>query len=156
MKKQLVMTTLVFITSTALISISPALAITGRDSWKVIRASHDVLIEQPAFAGVFGDQGLFNACATEDEFRSLVPVKTCLSNGCEKYEIRNVTVNRVHTKNICVRFAPMNAYSSGECVDYKTVTAMYPTSFQLPVIEGDAEQSGDYIFSKNYSVPACE
>lgn len=156
MKNKMVMTTLVFVISSAVVSISPALAISGRDTWKSIRASRDVLIEQPAFAGVFGDQGLFNACVTEDEFRSLVPVKTCLSNGCQDYEIRNVTVNRVHTKNVCVRFAPMNAYSSGECVDYQVVTAVYPTSFKLPVIEGNGEQSGDYIFSKNYSVPACE
>lgn len=150
MKKQLVMLAI------ALMAITPALAITGRDTWKSIRASRDVLIQQPAFAEVFGNQGLFNACVTEDEFRSLKPVKTCLSNGCEDFEMRHVTVNRVHTKNVCVRFSPMSADSSGECVDYDTVTAVYPTSFQLPVIEANGQQSGDYIFSKNYSVPACE
>lgn len=154
--KKLLMVTAALSLIVSVLSSDPALALTGKDNWKSIRSSRDVLIQQPSFAEVFGDQGLFNACATEDEFRSRTPVKTCLNNGCSDFEIRNIVVNRVYNANVCVKFAPMSATSSGECVDFDVVTAVYPTSFQLPVIEANGEQSGDYVFSKNYSIPACE
>lgn len=146
-------------------------SVTGRDSWQNIRASREVLIQQPTFAGAFGSQGLFNACATEDEFRSLTPVQSCLSYhqvtrqsekgpykdyDCTEYETRHVVISRTFTQEECVKFAPMTQSNSGECLEYDNVTSVYPTSFQLVVIDSQQADTGrSFIFSKPYRIPAC-
>lgn len=141
-------------------------SITGRDNWQTIRASREVIIQQPTFAGAFGQQGLFNACATDEEFKSKSPVSTCLSYRqvisnsktgpykdyvCNDFETRNVTISRTYTQEECVKHD-----LTGECLEYDSVTSVYPTSFQLVVIESGSEQSGNFIFSKSYGVAACD
>ena len=141
-------------------------SITGRDSWQTIRSTHEILIQHPVFAGALGPQGLFNACATEDEFRSKTPVKSCLSYRqviktsnagtykdyvCNEYESKNVTISRTYTQEECVKND-----RSGECLEYDSVTSIYPTSFFLVVIEANNTSSGNFIFRKAYSIPACD
>jgi hypothetical protein len=156
----------------SLISFS-ALPLTGKDKWTEIRNSREVLIQQPTFAAAFGPQGLFNACATEDEFRSRNPVKICLSYKvvmkvnannptetykdyeCAEYESRQVSISRTYNQSSCIRHAPMDDTSSGECIEYGNATSVYPTSFQLAVIEAEGSQYGNFIFSKAYAVPSC-
>lgn len=156
----------------SLVSIS-AYPLTGKDRWLEIRNSRDVLIQQPTFAAAFGPQGLFNACHTEDEFKSRTPVKTCLSYReiikenpnspnetykdyeCAEYESRDVSISRTFNQSTCLRHAPMDENSSGECIEFGNVTSVYPTSFQLAVIEAEGAQYGNFIFSKAYAVPSC-
>jgi len=141
-------------------------SITGRDSWQTIRSSHEVVIQHPVFAGAFGPQGLFNACATEEEFRSRMPVQNCLSYRqiikasstgtykdyvCSKYESKNVIIGRTYTQEECVKHA-----RSGECLEYDSVTSVYPTNFQLVVIESSSNPSGNLLFTKAYTIPACD
>jgi len=158
-------THLMVILTIFLISAS-VLAVTGRDSWSSIKSSGEIIIQQPTFAGAFGKQGLFNACATEEEFKSITPVSTCLnyrqvivssSTGpykdyvCNEYESRNVNISRTYTQEECVKHN-----RSGECLEYDSVTSVYPTSFQLVVIESGSEKTGNFIFSKPYNIPACD
>lgn len=139
--------------------------ITGRDNWQTIRSSHEVIIQQPVFAGALGPQGLFNACATDEEFRSKTPVQSCLSYRqvikssnkglykdyvCDDYESRNVVISRTFTQEECVKHNPI-----GECVEYDSVTSVYPTSFQLPVISFNEGGLNNFIFSKAYAVEKC-
>lgn len=160
------MKTQLMVTLTALLLSSDVFSITGRDSWQTIRSSHEVIIQHPVFAGAFGPEGLFNACATEEEFRSKIPVQKCLSYRqiirtsntgtykdyvCNEYEAKNVSISRTYTQEECVKHD-----RSGECLEYDTVTSVYPTSFFLVVIESNANKSGNFIFSKAYSILACD
>lgn len=144
-----------------------ASALTGKDRWQDIRTNPEVLIQHPTFAKAFGPQGLFNACVTEDEFRTIKPVTTCLSYKevirnnqrefeCAENETRHVQISRTYNQNICLRHAPATADSSGECLEYGNSTSVYPTSFKLAVIEGVGSEYGNLIFSKSYAVPTCE
>lgn len=161
-KKMMIMLTLA-------LASSSAFSVTGKDSWREIRTSGDLLIQQPTFAKVFGPQGLFNACATEDELKSLTPVKNCLSYreitkinpetgaayrdyACSEYEIKHVSISRTYTEDACVR----HDNTSGECLAYSNVTSVYPTSFQFAVIEAEGISNGEFIFSKTYALPPCE
>ena len=160
MKIQMMVTIFVFLISASV------LAVTGRDSWTSIRSSGELLIQQPTFAAAFGPQGLFNACATDEEFKSLVPVSTCLSYRqvtidsptgpykdyvCNESESRNVSISRTYTQEECVKHD-----RSGECLEYDSVTSVYPKSIDLVVIESGNEKSGNFIFSKPYKIPACD
>jgi hypothetical protein len=159
MKTQMMVTIIVFFISTSV------LAVTGRDNWPTIRSSRDILIQQPTFAGAFGPAGLFNACATDEEFRSKTSVSTCLSYRqvitysskgpykdyiCNHFESRHVNISRTYTQEECVKYD-----RSGECLEYDSVTSVYPTSFQLVVIESGSEKTGNFIFSKPYNIPSC-
>lgn len=160
MKMQMMVALTVFLIS------SSSFSITGRDNWQTIRSSEEVLIQQPVFAGALGPQGLFNACATEEEFRSKTPVQNCLSYRpvmkttntgtykdyvCEEYETKNVVISRTFTQEECVKHD-----RSGECLEYDSVTSVYPKRFQLVVIESRTDSSGNFIFSKSYSIPSCD
>jgi hypothetical protein len=146
---------------------SSAFSLTGKDRWSDIRSSRDVLIQQPTFAAVFGSQGLFNACSTEEEFRSIEPVRTCLSYRevlrgnekdyiCAEYETREVVISRTYNQSKCVTHAPMSENSSGECIEYGNSTSVYPSSFQLAVIEAQGIEYRNFIFSKTFAIPSCE
>jgi hypothetical protein len=146
-------------------------AITGFDSWKIIRASDDVIIQQPTFAGVFGPEGLFNACTTDDEFKSIKPVRNCvfyqavklnsergLTNDyvCAAYETKQVSISRTYIQNVCVRYSPMSPYSSGECIEYESITSVYPTTFSLPVFDKSTQEYGEFLFSKTLALQSCD
>lgn len=151
-----------------------AFAITGKDDWKTIRKDRDVLIVQPAFAERFGKNGLFNACVSGNEIRSINPVKNCVAYtqvendnqnqnlsgyknyNCTQYKEEYVGLNRQHTEERCIRFAPINEYTSGECIAYGSSTAVYPTTYSLPVIEAEGEEYGTHLFSKTYALPECD
>jgi hypothetical protein len=139
MKKQMLMIVLAIMSSNAF-------SVTGLDRWKDIRSSTDLMIRQPAFAKIFGEQGLFNACATEEELRSKTPVKS------NELGTRNISISRVHTENVCVN----HDNRSGECLEYGDVTSVYPTSFQLAVLEVQENGNGDFIFSKTYALSPCD
>lgn len=151
-----------------------AFAITGKDDWETIRKSRAVLIVQPAFAERFGKDGLFNSCVSGNEIRSITPVKNCVAYtqvdnenqnqnlsgyknyNCTQYRKEHVSMNRLHTKEHCVRFAPINEYTSGECEAYEPSSAVYPTSYRLPVIEAEGDEYGTHLFSKTYALPECD
>lgn len=160
MKTQIMVALTVFLISASVFSI------TGRDKWDQIKSSNEVIIQQPIFAGAFGPKGLFNTCFTDEEFKSKAPVANCLSYHqvivnsatgpykdyvCSNSESRNVSISRTFTQEECVKHN-----RSGECLEYDSVTSVYPTSFQLVVIESGGGQSGNFIFSKPYRISACD
>ncbi len=129
------------------------------------------MIQQPTFAGIFGPEGLFNACTTDDEFKSIRPVKNCLEYRevlrqsergvykdyvCAAYEIKPVSISRTYIQNICVRHAAMRANSSGECIQYDSITSVYPTTFSFAVIEANNDDYGNFLFSKTFALQSCD
>jgi hypothetical protein len=147
-------------------------AITGFDSWPTIKTSKEVTILQPTFASAFGPGGLFNACTTDNEFKSLSPVKTCLQYTsvtryntenklykdyeCSAYDIREVSMSRTYIQNVCLKHAPMNSQVSVECIEYGLVNSVYPTTFSFPVVEASSEEHGSLLFSKTFAIVSCE
>ena len=155
----------ILVASIVLLQSHNIVAITGKDNWETIKLSHEVIIQQPIFAGAFGPEGLFNACLTDEEFRSKKPVKVCLSYSqiikytqnraykdyeCKDYEIKNVVISRTFTQEECVKHDHL-----GECIEYDSVTSVYPSHFQIPVISFNDGALNNFIFSKAYSVEKC-
>ena len=156
----------ILVTLTILLIPYNVFSITGRDNWQTIKLSREVIIQHPIFAGAFGPEGLFNACSTDEEFRSKRPVEVCLSYRqvtkysqkgaykdyeCKDYEIKNVIISRTFTQEECVHHDHL-----GECIEYDLVTSVYPTSFQIPVISLNEGALNNFIFSKAYSVERCK
>lgn len=146
-------------------------AITGRDNWGDIRRSDEVMIQQPTFAGIFGPEGLFNACTTDDEFKSIKPVKNCLEYRevirqsetgkyrdyvCTFYETKPISISRTYIRNICVKHAVKLRSSAVECIQYESVTMLYPTTFSFAVIDTASEEYGNYLFSKTFALQSCD
>ena len=146
-------------------------AITGKDSWSKLRSSGEVMILQPTFAGIFGPEGLFNACTTDHEFKSIKVVKNCIEfkevtreseSGffkdyiCTSFETKHVSIRRNYIKNVCANFSQMTAYSSSECLQYESRKSVYPTTFSFIVIEASGEEFGNFLFSKTFALQSCD
>jgi hypothetical protein len=130
-----------------------AYAVTGKDSWDTIRKTSGLIIVQPEFAKAFGTKGLFNACATDEQFRNIDPVRSCpddKSDCCLEYTLQQVAVERLFSRNICTE----RQYQ--KCMSYETIVQTHPKSFYLPVLEKKPDGSRALVFSKKYSVPECE
>lgn len=143
-----------------------AFPITGRDNWQTISSSDEVNVIHPLFAGRFGPKGLFNACSTDEEFISKTPIQTCLSYKeiskntdqgilkdyeCRDYESKNVSISRTYTQVECVKYN-----HTGECLEYDSVTSVYPRALHLVVTDSNEESSNNLLFTKAYTVAACK
>ena len=134
-----------------------AFAITGMDNWESIRQTPGLILVQPHFAQAFGPKGLFNACATDEQFRNINPVKTCALNkidSCLEHSVQSVTVERLFNRKICSEQTEGQQYE--ECMTYETSLSSYPKSFFIPVMEKDSRGQKRLLFSKKYSLPECE
>ncbi|MBC7537956.1 MAG: hypothetical protein H7281_03995 [Bacteriovorax sp.] len=119
------------ITTATMIS-SNAFSATSQDSWPSIRNNKNVLILQPGFAMSMGSTGVFNTCVTDEELRSINPIKTCstykkivhetpnseaggwIEYVCQNYKLREVVIARDHEEKICSKYSPVSNASSGE------------------------------------------
>ncbi|MGZ3789562.1 MAG: hypothetical protein ACXVLQ_13625 [Bacteriovorax sp.] len=174
------MKTILLALALPIISLSHASAATLSDKsdWSSIRMDRRVTIVQPKFASVFGPLGLFNACATESELRSIHPVDVCVSykviragspntemdeapvKKCERTERQDVKVERTTTTPTCIRYAPETEESSNECIEWENVTTTLPTDHKLAVAYRRGylagERGGETLFKKTLVLPACE
>lgn len=166
--------------SFAAISISNAYSISEKSDWSSIRVDRKVAIIQPKFAASFGSAGLFNVCATDDEFKSINPVDVCVSyeivNGgspnsdagvtsvskCVRREKQDVSIERTTTHPVCLKHVAANEGSSNECIEWGNRTTTLPTTYALEVVrrgipanEQSAGQPGERLFRKSWDVPAC-
>lgn len=161
------------LTAATMIS-SAAFAASPTDSWSSLRNNRDVLILQPHAVMSMGPTGVFNTCATDEELRSINPVRTCtayktvvrgnpnseaggwIEYVCTNYVMKDVVVTRDHEETICVKHAPVSETSSGECIESATVNRTYPRDFKLEVVGGTGEVYMRHLFDKAFSLPDCE
>lgn len=159
--------------STLLVS-SNAFALSAKDDWSKIRKSWDALILQPNFAGAFGSEGVFNACATDDSFQSLQPIRVCkeyreirhgnsnsegggwIEYRCVNWQTENVEISRTVQQSRCIRHAPINEGSSGGCLEYETKDVQLGKTHKLEVVYARGELYMHHMFFKNYTIPDCE
>jgi hypothetical protein len=126
--------------STLIVS-SNAFALTVNDSWKTIRQNHEVLLLQPQFAEAMGYEGLFNMCATDDEFKSL--------DG-------KIITSRTVQETFCTKHIPANETSLGNCEEYDTRTIELGKTYNLEIVKGSGKLYMHHLFSKSYTIPNCE
>jgi hypothetical protein len=151
-----------------------ASALSKKDDWSSIRRGNkNVAIIQPADPAThFGRLGLFNACVTSEELRSIVPVKQCVSykvikrgspgteldekevRKCDKHEDRDVSLERYHMEPVCLQRAPSTEVSNNECTEWGNQSVTYPASYNLEVITLTSLDN-QHLFTKTLALPEC-
>ncbi|MDO9183424.1 MAG: hypothetical protein Q7U04_13500 [Bacteriovorax sp.] len=151
---------------------SSIFAASSKDDWSKLRRNHDVLIIQPGIAMTMGPTGVFNACATSQELRSIHPVKSCTAyklvvhgnpksdSGsseyvCTNYELKDVVIARDHEETVCLEYSPTTEINTGECIKWATVQKTYPRNFNLEVVATGEFYMG-HLFDKSFSLPECD
>jgi hypothetical protein len=160
MKKMLII-------AAALVASVNANATNAGDSWAKIFADNSLIVTVP-YKGTFGPNGIFNACATATEFKSLTPVKVCVERTwvdgigegpdamghyeCVKYENQMTSALRSGVSHSCVKL-DMSEHGYPNCLEYADVPFSISTKFNVDVVRttGDAQE----VFTKSFVVPAC-
>jgi hypothetical protein len=152
---------------------STAFAFSEKSDWSEIRKNKRINIVQPKFAEAFGRTGLFNACVTEDEIKSINPVNVCLDlrdvqkgvnteagtyivTVCNKSAIQEVVVSKTHTQVVCTKHVLPTETSSNECIEWGSITSTYPESYSIEIVRANKLETGNHLFNKTLALPTCE
>ncbi|AUN98411.1 hypothetical protein C0V70_09900 [Bacteriovorax stolpii] len=123
------------------------------------------------YSQVLGAIKLDNACITDSEVKSINPVKVCTNleahttnNGgeigshtdwvCTAWENQNLAYSRAFEKTVCLKYAPVNEASSGECLKYGKVADFLPATIKVRTVTTHGEASTER--TSWFSFPACE
>jgi hypothetical protein len=143
-------------------------ATSANDSWARVMADSNLLVNTP-YSGTFGPMGIFNACATETEFRSISPVDVCVqykyipattegdvpgTYECVKTEKKITSMPRSGTQHTCVR-QDMSEAHYPDCLEWADVAYNLPTKMNIEVMYGSGEAYASTAFYKGFTVPAC-
>jgi len=142
-----------------LITSSNAFAQLANESWSSIRKNRDILILQPQFAEVMGSDGLFSTCATEDDFKSLIPVRVCKEfneSNCLRWQIENVVISKTVQETFCTRHVPLTESTLGGCEEYDTRTITLGNTYNLEIVNGQGKLYLHHLFNKTFTIPNCE
>ncbi|MBC7539637.1 MAG: hypothetical protein H7281_12510 [Bacteriovorax sp.] len=122
------------------------------------------------YAQVLGAIKLDNACITDSKVKSISPVTVCtkmesttVGHGgeegthtewsCVESESRDLAYSRTFDKSVCLKYAPVNEASSGECLKWGTTSVTMPATIKVrtETTHGEATTSKVTWFS----FPAC-
>jgi hypothetical protein len=144
-----------------------AMAIGPSDSWDAIRANKKYNVS--AVFPVLGTAGLFNGCATDSEIRTINPIKVCTevafvpgngelsgSNECVRTEVRHMSLARRGVAPVCVKYAPVNEASNGECLAYEDRPYEIALTQAVDVLFASGTNYAGVAFTKSYTIPACK
>ena len=123
------------------------------------------------YSQVLGSIKLNNACITESEVKSINPVRVCtklvphtVDNGgeigshtdwvCANWETKDLAASRAFERTVCLKHAPINEASSGECLKYGTVSDFLPATIKITTVTNHGEASTER--QSWFSFPACE
>lgn len=163
---------LLFITIATTLS-STAFAFSEKSEWSEIRKNTKINIVQPRFAEAFGPSGLFNACVSEDEIKSINPVVVCLNYKnvqkginteigtyielvCTKSAVQDVIISKTHSQTVCTKRAPPTEISSNECIEWGSKDVIYPNNYSIEIVRADKLEAGNHLFNKTLTLPTCE
>lgn len=123
------------------------------------------------YSEVLGAIALNNACVTDSEVQSMNPVKVCTqlearttgSNGeagvqtewvCVSYDTRDLVSPRAFERTVCLKNAPINEASHGECLKYGKKADFLPATIATRTVtthgEATTETNGSFTF------PSCK
>lgn len=123
------------------------------------------------YSQVLGAIKLNNACITESEVKSINPVRVCtnleahtVDNGgeigshtdwvCTAWETKDLAYPRAFERTVCLKHAPVNEASSGECLKYGKVADFLPATIKITTVTDHGEASTER--TSWFSFPACE
>lgn len=169
MKKMLIVALSLFVSVQAM-AMS---ATSASSSWKEIFADRDLIVVAP-YSNELGPNGIFNACATATEIKSLSPQKVCVeerqvpSTGnsdvdyppqyeCVRYEQRVMSMARKGMKDGCVEYGMETIGDSDYWTCKKSGKVAYEVNLtqSVDVINGPGENYASVAFTKEYKIPAC-
>ncbi len=144
---------------------------------KSLLVAASMLLSVSAIAGarhdyeaVLGQIKLNNACLTETEVKTINAQKVCTkleavttgSNGeagvqtdwvCTAYEMKDLSAPRAFERSVCLKHAPVNEASNGECLKWGKKADFLPSTIKIMT----SKYEGDVIvdsFSK-FTFPTC-
>jgi hypothetical protein len=112
--------------------------------------------------------GIFNACATDNAFKSISPVKVCkqyVHTGaagdwdypgtwtCAQYAEEMTTMPRAGVRHECVKQDTSEA-GYPNCLEYADVAYTLGTTVSVEVMH-TGEMYGQTAFTKDFTIPAC-
>ncbi len=145
----------------------------ANDDWKTIKLDNDIRIIQPDYASAMGPQGIFNTCATPNEFRSINPVANCdefkiiqlhSDSGefgenrefkCTQVSPGQVRISRTTDKTICEESVSIeNENKNATCIKKRLIKTL-PADVKLEVVKNKGEEKGQLLFVKSFKIPNC-
>lgn len=122
------------------------------------------------YAEVLGAIKLNNACVTESEVQSINAVKVCTNleartSGdnaeggivtdwvCTAWETKDLAYPRAFERTVCLKNAPINEASHGECLKYGKKADFLPTTIKTRTVRTNGEVSVET--SGTHTFPAC-
>lgn len=165
----------IFLTMSILAGLcSNVFAVSLEQKWAEIKLNHQFHIVQPQFANAMGEEGVFNMCATQDEFKSLNPVRVCkeykaikrgniygkgkgyIEYRCAHWQTENVVIDRTTSKIICSQPTAVTEATPAGCFAYDTIEVHQPRLQQIEIVHGKGKLYMHHIAMKNYTIPECE
>jgi hypothetical protein len=146
---------------------------TSKDNWEEILLDKDLYVEQPDFAKDMGPEGIFNICASENEFRSVEPVGTCVDYKiietapdstefglfpeyhCKNEAPGNVIVSRMSQEIVCAKSVRQEREDQNATCLEPRLEGKLPTKLNLNVLKRRGENKGTPVFIKEYEIPKC-
>ena len=145
---------------------------------KSLIAAATMILSASAFAGapahdyhqVLGEIKLKNACVTESEVRTINPQTVCTeltpvvvgdnAEGgiytdwrCTSWETKDLSASRAFERKVCLRHAPINEASHGECLEYGTKSDFLPDTIKIYKVYTNGEVSREV--RGTHTFPAC-
>lgn len=122
------------------------------------------------YSDVLGAIKLNNACLTESEVQSINPVTVCtkmeattIDNGgeigshtewkCVAYETKDLSYSRSFERTVCLKHAPINEGSYGQCLKWGKKADFLPETIKLTVRTSHGE--ADSETTKWFTFPSC-
>ncbi|HWU44677.1 MAG TPA: hypothetical protein VN132_14595 [Bdellovibrio sp.] len=140
-----------------------AFAVDQNSSWQEIRSQ--AIVNNP-YLWTFGQNGIFNMCATKSNFKSITPITVCTKWEFDQYndhypvcvanELRNVTISRNVTKKVCAHWGNVTTGDSRspDCLRWEYEHTYLSQSVMLSVY--GREETRPLLFEKEYMIPACK
>ncbi len=162
---------------TAFVASINAFAVAPTDansSWSNVFADHELSVVAP-YANQLGANGIFGACATASEIKSLKPQKVCVQMvqvpgtgssdtdyppqfECARYEQKILSIPRKGLEDKCVEYGYENFGGDGEywvCKKSGKVAYDIGLTQSVDVIYGSGERFPSVAFTKEFMIPAC-
>ncbi len=151
-----------------------AAPVNANSSWAQVLASNDVVVVAP-YAQQLGTLGVFGACATATEIKSIAPQKVCVESAqvpgtgtsdvdyppqyqCVRYEEKVLSMSRKGMADSCVEYGYENFGGDGEywvCKKHGMAPYEVGLTQTVDVIHASGDNYPSVAFTKSFTIPAC-
>ena len=145
------------------------------DSWERMFKDKSLFFVQPHFAMPLGPKGVFNACISGNQFKSVSQVRVCADlrgrwvegrgeaeSGhydyhCERWENRDIVIERTQKEVYCEVYNPQygGEGSSEFCLKFGLRDVTYGATHTLEVVRDNQKPYRSTLVYKEYEIPVC-